>query len=768
MENQRLKIGSGMLLTPGYEDVAPTFRRSFTLKKQEIKQARLYMTALGSFDISCNGQSISDDYFAPGKLAYNQALSYVTYDITTALEAGQENVLGLTLLHSWYDRAVGYPETWNPWGTTNALCGKLTIEYADGSQETLFTDETFKYNLDGPVRFDDIYHGEYYDATKELTGYDCSGYDDSDWLQAEVNQIDSTYLDLPLIGKQNEPIRQVAAITPLSMTEPIEHVYVYDFGQNFAGTCQAKLSGKSGQTVTFRYGEALNTENLANKDDVVGSIWTESLLTAEATDYYVLKGTPEGELFSPEFTFHGFRYLQITGLDSPPALEDIQGIVLSSDLKQTGGFECSDEVLNQYYQNTIWSQRSNFFDNPMDCPQRDERHGWAGDAQVFSLAASYHMDTYCFYRKYLTELRMLQSDAGSYSDMAPRNFATRPDGKGGNASNNCWGDASMVICWNLYNQYGDVTILEENYDALCKWMNMLIDSSDDYIRNYGGYGDHLSTEDTPTNVSDTAWCAHSADLLSQIATVLNKPEDALHYQKVFENYKQAWQDAFIQQEGITTCNTQTSYALGLAFHLFPEEQIAAAAAQLNLLAEYSGNYVHTGFSGIDYILPAYSENGYLETAYKFLLQQEYPSLLYPATQGATTVPEQLAGYRPNEDGTYTLDGSLNHYAYGSPVDWIYSHILGIQSDPDAPGYKHIIISPSPGGNLTYAKGCYLSSYGPISVSWEQVEDGYQLHVSIPANTTATVILPASGDAQSDTPVTHEIGSGSHEFHLPPA
>lgn len=246
-------------------------------------------------------------------------------------------------------------------------------------------------------------------------------------------------------GKMNEPITCVQTLAPISVTEPAENVFVYDFGQNFAGTCRIKVKGKQGQIVTLRYGEAVNEENLINKDDVTGSIWTENLLTAEATDYYVLKGAEEGENFEPAYVFHGFRYLQITGIDEAIPVSDIEGIVLSSNLEQTGEFTCSDETLNQYYQNTIWSQRSNFMDNPMDCPQRDERHGWAGDAQVFSLTGSYHMNTYAFYSKYLSDMRSIQNEGGSFADMAPRNFGTQWDGTGGAASNSCWGDAPVII-----------------------------------------------------------------------------------------------------------------------------------------------------------------------------------------------------------------------------------------------------------------------------------------------------------------------------------
>ena len=539
VENGRLKIGSGMMLTPGEDDPAPLFRKEFLIQDKKISSARVYMTALGSFALSINGQRAGNEYFSPGKLAYNKELAYVTYDVTDFLRQGENNVLGIVLLHGWYDRGVGYPEIWNPWGDTNALLGKLEILYEDGSGEEIVTDQSFQCFTDGPVREDDLYQGEFYDANYEQEGYDTAGFIPKRWEAALENQVKEEYWEIPLFGKANEPIVCVETLSPISVSEPAEHVYVYDFGQNFAGTCRIHIKGKKGQVVTLRYGEELNRENLLNRDDEEGTIWTENLLTAEATDYYVMKGNEEGEVFEPEFVFHGFRYLQVSGIEEALPIEDVKGLVLSSDLERTGSFFCSNELLNQYYSNTLWSQKSNFLDNPMDCPQRDERHGWAGDAQVFSLAASYNMDCYAFYRKFLREGRSIQSKGGSFADMVPRNFGTVWDGSGGAASNNCWGDAPVVITWNLYMQYGDKSIVEENYDSLCKWVDLLVETSEDYVRYQGGYGDHLSSEDTPKELSDTAWCAHSADLVSRMAGVLGKPEDAERYRQVYENFLRA-------------------------------------------------------------------------------------------------------------------------------------------------------------------------------------------------------------------------------------
>lgn len=743
VEEGRLRIGSGLMLTPGGESPAPLFRREFAVKDKEIASARIYMTALGCFSLSLNGEEVSKEYFSPGKLAYNQQLSYVAYDVTDLVRAGQVNALGAALFHGWYDRGVGYTEIWNPWGDKNALMGMLEICYEDGSADCIVTDQSFQCYTDGPVREDDLYQGEFYDANYEQPGYDKAGFEGKGWQKAEVNQVREEYLSIPMAGKANEPIVCIETLSPVGVSEPKENTFVYDFGQNFAGVCRIKVTGQKGQVITLRYAEALNEEDLVNKDDVSGTIWTENLLTAEATDYYVLKGEEQGEEFEPESVFHGFRYVQITGIDEPLPLEDVKGIVLSSDLEQTGSFQCSNELLNRYFENSLWSQKSNFLDNPMDCPQRDERHGWSGDAQVFSLAASYNMDCFAFYRKFLQEERQIQKEGGSFADMVPRNFGTEWDGTGGAASNNCWGDAPVVITWNLYMQYGDPSIIQENYDALKSWVEVLVKTSEDYVRYWGGYGDHLSSEETPKELSDTAWCAHSADLLSRMAAVIGNTEDAQHYRQVYENFRQAWQEQFVLPDGQTVCNTQTSYALGLEFSLFPEELEEAAAAQLDLLAEYSGYHIHTGFSGIGYLLPALGSHGYLESAYQMLLQEQMPSLLFPATKGATTNWERLNAYQEQEDGDgYVLDGSFNHFAFGAPVSWLYTDVLGIKSDEAAPGFQHILLEPKAGGGLLFAEGSYAGAYGKISVKWEQEENGYRYYFEIPANTTATLTLPS--------------------------
>lgn len=782
IEDGRCKVGSGLMLSGAMEDPAPVFCREFNLGNKKIDHARLYLTALGNFEVSMDGQAVSEDFLDPGKLAYNQYLSYVTYDVTDKLVGTEfsddSHVWTMTLFHGWYDRGVGYPEIYSPWGDTNALRGALVITYSDGTKQVIGTDEEFMVTLDGPIRENDVYQGEFYDASCDPCGtkknqtdavekeelVDTAGRGpaivqpeedekETAWSQAAVDQVDSRYYDLPYVGKYNEPITCIQELGPISVSEPVSGTYVYDFGQNFAGVCRITMNAKAGDLVTLRYGEALNSDTLRNKDDVVGTIWTENLLTADATDYYL---AIDGEqTYQPVSVYHGFRYLQITGLEEAPSLDQVTGIVLSSDLDLSGEFECSDEAVNQYWSNTVWSQKSNFLDNPTDCAQRDECHGWAGDAQIFSGMACYNSNSDLFYRKYLKELCSLQSDDGAFPDMAPRNFGTGWDGRGGAGGNNCWGDAAVVIAWNLYTQYGDVAVLQEYYDALCKWIDYLEVHSENGLRTEeNGYGDHFSVESTPKGLTDTAWSAHSADLVSKISTVLGKTDEAIHYQQVFEQFRDAWLREYVSEDGVIECYSQTAYALGLAFDLFPETMRQMAAECLLNNVTFNQYEFHAGYAGLGYVLPALSEAGYSDAAYEMLCNTGERSLLYPVIQGATTTPEYLSAYQ-EMNGELVLDGSLNHYAYGAPAQWLYTNVLGIRSDKENPGFKHFSIRPEVTDRWSYAKGAYESMYGRIEVSWEHEENGYLYHIRIPANTTATVELPGMESM--------ELRSGEYDF-----
>ena len=750
----KLKMGSGLMLSGMTETPAPVFRKEFQLQDKAIEKARVYMTSLGNFQMSINGQNVTDDFLTPGKLLYNQYLSYVTYDVTDLLRKGADNAIGITLFHGWYDRGTGYPEIYNPWGEKNALYGAVIVTYEDGSEDVVGTDELFRVYMDGPIRENDMYQGEFYDATKKVEEFDQPGYESDYWENVEVDKVDDLYREISIVAKENEPISCIEEKTPVSVTEPVAGTYVYDFGQNFAGVCHVKLNTSAGTLVTMRYAETLNTEELQNKDDVIGTIWTENLLTADATDYYI---SVEGEqVYEPVSVYHGFRYLQITGLDEAPAIEDVTGIVLSSKLQQTGSFECSNELVNRYFQNALWSQRSNFFDNPTDCAQRDERHGWAGDAQIFSNLGCYNSNCYSFYKKYLTELQSLQTEDGAYPDMVPRSFGTDTLGTGGAGGNNCWGDAAVVLTWNLYQHYGDRRLLEENYEGLCRWVDFLDDKSINGLQmSETGYGDHLALESTPRGLTDTAWSAYSAKLVSQISMVLGQNEKAAHYEELSKKFRDAWLAEYVSEDGVIECYSQTAYALGIAFDLFPEEMRKIASECLQNNITFNQYEFHAGYAGLEFVFPALSEMGCSETAYQMLINTEQKTLLFPVTKGATTTCESLYTYTETE-GQLLLDGSLNHGAYGAPAEWLYTNVLGIQSDVEHPGFKHFFIKPEVSETFTYARGSYDSMYGRIEVSWESQQNGYLYNIKIPGNTTATVVLPGMD--------MMELTSGTYQFH----
>ncbi len=756
-----LRVSSGFTLTGDMGDPAPVFRRTFEHKKSDISKAILYMTALGSFDVSINGKRVSEDFLDPGALMFNKELKYVAYDVTPLIE--DQNTLDITLLHGWYDRAIGYPENSLPWGEKTAVKGELIIEDKKGNITIIPTDDSFKVSRNSPVRFDDIYQGEVYDASYS------SSPDEGTFAEVEVNTVDASILGLPVTAKKTAPVRAVETLTPVSVSEPVSGSFVYDFGVNAVGNIFIDLNGQQlntssvdimglgaaeGETLTFRYGELTNMDNMSNTDDEIGTVWTENLLTAKATDYYKVGKTNDTIEF--RYTIHGFRYMQIDGLDKAIPVENIRFNVLMSDLYSTGTFTCSEDLINKYFENSKRSVMSNFIDKPTDCPQRDERLGWAGDAQNASLFASFLFNTGDFYMQYLDHLCALQTAEGAFPDTAPRNI--------GGYGKNCWGDAPVVIAWNLYLQYGEKAVLERYYDSCVRWVNYLTDTSVDYIREMPSYGDHLAGQDTSSVMSDTAWCAHSADLVSRMASVLGKNEDAVKYHDIFENYRKAWLDKYIRPDGsvaagLLTEESETAYALGIEFGLFDDEMMQDAADRLSMLCQYDQFLFKPGYSGLCYILPALSRFGHADTAYSILTCEMPGSLLYTVDCGMTSVPESLYAFTFNEDQTFNVSGSLNHYAYASVCAYMFTDILGIQPDPEHPGYEHFFLKPLSGLPMSEASGSYETKYGTIEVS---VSSGAtdpshdnKIKCTVPKGTTCTLTLPDG--------TVKDLEAGTYEF-----
>lgn len=646
------------------------------------------------------------------------------------------------------------------------------------------TDDTWKLYEDGPIRTNSFWQGEIYKADKEVDGWCEFGFADEGWQTVSIRRPadwNGNSHDFKLTAQFDPPVRAIETLAPVSVSNPKDGYQVYDFGQELTGVVRVTVKGKKGDVITMRHGEWLNEEHLLTADNTPGTVYTRNLLGAQQTNQYFLKGTAEGETYSPVFTYQSFRYMEFVDLDDSVEIVKVEALALASDTERTGYYETSSELINQLYSNSYWSQLGNFTSLPTDCPQRTERFGWSGDAQIFSRTASYHADVLHFYADYLQELTDTQRDDGAVADMAPRTLGYVEDnGKGGNGGNNGWGDAIVTITWNLYQQYGTTQVIEDSYEGMSRWVEYLVDNSTDWVRPDSGYGDHLTLSDPACDCVNTAWSAHSCELLSKMAAVIDKPEDAARFMEYHDNFKNAWIANFVNEDGSTTYDTQTTYAMGLAFDLFPEELRESAASRLVTIIEWNNNHLTTGFAGVSFLNPTLSDIGRDDVAYALLEQEDAPGWLYPVLQGATTCWEDWNAYSvQNEAGDYYLNGSLNHFAYGSVAEWMYRYSAGIERDEERPGFKHFILQPSVGGSLTYVKGSYDSVYGTIRSAWTRTEEGLLYEATVPANTTATLYLPAgayleSGGAIEDAEgvtymgtegedVVFELQSGDYSF-----
>ncbi|MCC6426107.1 MAG: glycoside hydrolase family 78 protein [Phycisphaerales bacterium] len=700
--------------------LSPYMRKEIALDKP-IKSARLYATALGVYEFHINGQRIGNDVFNPGWTDFNQRIQYHTYDVTKALRQGK-NALGVIVGDGWYAGHVGLVGP-HRYGKLAAAAAQLDVEFEDGSRVTVITDESWR-GSEGPILQSDMLMGETYDARKELTGWDKAGYSDSSWRQVGVGNPGPSGSRARLVAACDEPVREVIELTTRTITEPVPGHYIFDLGQNMVGWARLKVKGKAGDTVTMRFVEMLNPD---------GTIYTTNLRGAKQTDRYTLKGGGE-EIYEPKFTFHGFRYVEVTGYSGKPSSDAITGIVTQSDTPVSGAFECSDPRINQLQRNIVWGQRGNFLSVPTDCPQRDERLGWTGDAQIFIRTATFNMDVSRFFTKWCRDLVEAQRD-GAFTDVAPGVAA----GQGTAA----WGDAGVICPWTIYRVYGDTRILHEHYDAGVKWIDYLLKHSKDLLRPAEGYGDWISIgADTPKDVLATAYFAESTRIMASWAAVIGKTEDAEKYRELLDRIKAAFNTAYVSADAKIKGQTQTCYVLALAFDLLPEEKREAAAKHLLADIAAKGDHLSTGFVGVGHLLPTLTRAGFTDIAYKLLMQDTFPGWLYSVKNGATTIWERWDGWTKEKGFQDPGMNSFNHYSLGSVGEWMYGNVLGIEMDPHAPAFKKSVIHPRVGGGLTWSKGHYDSMYGRIASSWKQDGGSFQLDVTIPANTTATVVLPA--------------------------
>jgi alpha-L-rhamnosidase len=714
-------------------------RKDFALDG-EVSQARVYATALGAYELEINGSRVSEDRFAPGWTDYDKHVQYQTYDVTDLLQEG-DNAIGAALSTGWYAGTIAIygPELY---GEQPALLTQLEVRYADGRTERITSDGSWTSAV-GPIRTSDMQHGETHDARAEMPGWSAPGFDAEGW-QPVVGKDGVT---AELVAQADPPVRATHELAAQEITEPEPGTYIVDLGQNMVGTARLKVRGaQAGQQVTLRFGEVLNPD---------GTLYTENLRSAKATDHYIARGETE-EVWEPRFTFHGFRYVEVTGYPGDSLPQDaITGVVLTSDTPQTGTFETSDPMLNQLQSNIEWSQRGNFLSVPTDCPQRDERMGWTGDINVFAPTAAFNADVSRFLgSKWMRDVRDAQRADGAVPDVVP--FV--PIVGAGNAG---WGDAVITVPHTLWRTYGDTRVIEQNYEAMAAWLDYLTANSSGYLRPDAGYGDWLNLDDeTPRDLVGTAYFAHVANLMAQMAEAVGKPDDAARYRTLFDNIRAAFQDAYLTApDGTLPGDTQAGYVLALAFDLVPDEDRAALAEHLVRNVAERDWHLSTGFLGTPELLRVLADTGHLDVAYRLLTQRSYPSWGYEVEQGATTMWERWDSIRPDGSFQDPSMNSFNHYAYGAVGNWMYRTIAGINDDPAQPGYRHTQIKPQPGGGLTSAKATFESMYGTIVSSWRQAGPQLMLDVTIPVNTTATVWVPAA-DRES---VRELGGTGGVEF-----
>ena len=721
----------------------PFLRKEFKLKNN-IREAKVYITCHGLYQLNMNGVKVSDELFAPGWTSYHKRLQYQVYDITKQVQTGQ-NAVGVILGDGWYRRTRAWEGKRSHYGNKVALLFQLIITYENGKVEYVLSDETWTATT-GPILHSDIYNGEKYDARLELKGWDKSGYNDKSWSGVTIKD----YSKKNLVGSEGPAVRITQTIKPVNKLITPKGELVFDLGQNIVGWVQFKLTGSPGTKITLKHAEVL---------DKNGNFYTDNLRSAKAEDQYIFKG--EGiETFEPHFTFHGFRYIKVEDYPGEITAEDIAVKVIHSDMTPTGNFECSDSLVNRLQKNIQWGLRGNFLDVPTDCPQRDERLGWTGDAQVFAPTACFNMDAAAFYTKWMKDFIADQNDDGAVPWVIPMVV------KGGGGTGwsegygaTGWADAAVIIPWVVYQTYGDTKILENQYQSMKAWVEYMIKHAGDrYIFDYGfHFGDWLSFAEYYSyyyNVPDfgyagantekdfiaTAYFYYSTGLLQKTAKILGKSEDEEKYSKILPKIKSAFQKEFITNSGRLTSGTQTAYVLALSFGLIPENMKEKAAKRLADDVIHFG-HLTTGFLGTPLICDALTENGYPDLAFMLLFNRKYPSWLFPVTMGATTIWERWDGIKPDSTFQDVRMNSFNHYAYGAVGNWLYTKVAGISIDPEFPGYKHFIIKPYPTDMLSYARAEYHSIYGDIISHWERKDDHLKLHVVIPVNTTAFIELP---------------------------
>lgn len=765
---------------------APMFRRDFTIDR-EVKSATLYTSALGIYDLFVNDTrvghvmpdgSVKYEELKPGRTDYNHRVPYQMHDVTSLMKSGN-NAIGAIVTDGWWRGDVAHGAYGNP---EVAFMGKLVIEYADGSSETIVTDHNWMSSTSGPMRRGDLYDGEIYDARLEkpwcsadasLAGW--NGVEFSNDFKGVVQALASAPIEeltehamLPqsatVFKTPKHTDGDAGTIDVVSQTDGVAPVklrkgesVIFDFGQNFAGWVEFTVKGERGNRARLRYSEMLNDtgEKSRGNDGPGGSLYLLNLRSAKAELFYTLAGKEEGETYRPAMTFFGFRYCEISASDDIEILA-VKGCPVSTRMAETGTFECSHSDVNRLFNNVIWSQRSNFVGIPTDCPQRDERLGWAADTQIFSRTALYNADAATFYHHWMETVRDGQNAEGAFPNVSPWESW---DGNGAGA----WADAGIVVPWMVYLMYGDTSIIGENYAAMEKYMNWLSrQTGDGYLYNGAAttFGDWLAFANTDSRYVSVCYYAYDVQLMEKMSRALSKREGdiydikAKNYAELFEKMRSEFKRRYLSG-GIPTQSTQTGYLLALRFGLLPDDDaVNKTVKRLENSITSNHEKLNTGFVGTGIINQTLSENGLDHKAYNLLLQRECPSWLYSVDQGATTTWERWDSYRLDKGfGDYSMN-SFNHYAYGAVAEWMYSYIAGIDTDESAAGFKHIILHPVPDNRtnlpagqekITHAGATYNSVHGKIASAWATDDNGLTYKAEIPANTTATLYLPTESE-----------------------
>jgi alpha-L-rhamnosidase len=704
----------------------PVLRKTFALTKK-VASARLYVTALGLYKLFINDHAFGDHVLAPDWTDYRKRVRYQVYDVTALVQRG-DNAIVAGLASGWYCGHIGNGG-FHYFGTTPSLLAQLEVTYTDGSMARIVSDGRWRIH-DSPVVSSDFFLGESYDATKlagvfGVLGSAKPGFDDLSWPFATVRAAPPINLE----GQIMPPVRRTGTVKPISLNEPKPGRWTFDLGQNIVGVARLTLTAPKGTKITLRHAEMLNPD---------GTIYTRNLRGAPSIDTYICDGNGE-ESWQPLFTFHGFRYVEVTGLPKKPDLYTITGIVIGSDTPRVGEFSCSDPRINQLQSNIQWGQRGNYLSIPTDCPQRDERLGWMGDAQVFIRTATMNADVAAFFTKWLVDVDDGQSPDGAFGDVSPNTMG----GKGTPA----WADAGVICPWTIYQVYGDRRILERHLPAMTRWIEWCRTHSKGLIRERdrgGDYGDWLAIgANTPKDLIGTAYFAYSTDLVARSYRAVGNEKEAAKYEQLFRDIKAAFIKRYVKPDGRIHGDTQCCYAMALKFNLLPDELRSKATQYLADDIRAKGWHVSTGFVGVSYLLPVLTEAGKLDTAYRLLMQDTFPSWLFSVKHGATTIWERWDGWTPEKGFQDPGMNSFNHYALGSCGQWLFDTVAGIGLDPDQPGYKHVIIHPRVGGGLTWARASLGSIRGSIASSWSLKDGVLAMEVTIPANTTATVYMPAA-------------------------